>query len=197
MDERETLLGILENLTDKELKTFAFLLPDAIPRGKRDTVSRVDLAEVILQYYPENALDVVVEVLNKIPRKDLVSQLQVVQRRGVPRYDRTEEEREAAAAAAGKHKAPSKLVSQEQLMKLARKMGKNWKEIGILFLGMEMSRLEQFEEEYSKNMVMQIFSMLLDWRNREKNEATAHHLYNILNKEGVELDISAYAFLLE
>ncbi|XP_070791064.1 FAS-associated death domain protein-like isoform X2 [Pituophis catenifer annectens] len=193
MDERETLLGILENLTDKELKTFAFLLPDAIPRGKRDTVSRVDLAEVILQYYPENALDVVVEVLNKIPRKDLVSQLQVVQRRGVPRYDRTEEEREAAAAAA----APSKLVSQEQLMKLARKMGKNWKEIGILFLGMEMSRLEQFEEEYSKNMVMQIFSMLLDWRNREKNEATAHHLYNILNKEGVELDISAYAFLLE
>lgn len=82
-------------------------------------------------------------------------------------------------------------------MKLARKMGKNWKEIGILFLGMEMSRLEQFEEEHSKNMVMQIFSMLSDWRNREKNEATARHLYNILNQEGVELDISAYAFLLE
>lgn len=81
-------------------------------------------------------------------------------------------------------------------MKLARKMGKNWKEIGILYLGMEISRLEQFEEEHPKNMVMQIFSMLWYWRNREK-KATARHLYNILNQEGVELDFSAYAFLLE
>ncbi|XP_058026978.1 FAS-associated death domain protein-like [Ahaetulla prasina] len=192
MDERERLLGILEELPDKELKAFAFLLPDAIPRGKRNADSRVDLAKVLLQYYPENALDVLAEVLNKIPRKDLVLQLQGEPRRGGSRYPRTEEEREKAAAA-----APSKLVSQEQLMKLARKMGKNWKEIGILFLGMEMSRLEQFEEEHSKNMVMQIFSMLLDWRNREKNKATARHLYNILNQEGVELDVSAYAFLLE
>ncbi|KAG8129599.1 hypothetical protein E2320_016444 [Naja naja] len=190
MDERERVLRILEELTGEELKKFAFLLPDAIPHGKRDTDSRVNLANVILNYCPENALHVLVEVLNKIPRKDLALQLKGDLRPGAPRYDRTEE-REVAAA------APPKLVSQEQLMKLARKMGKNWKEIGILFLGMEISRLEQFEEEHSKNMAMQIFSMLWDWRNREKNKATAHNLYNILNQEGVELDLSAYAFLLE
>ncbi|ETE60235.1 Protein FADD, partial [Ophiophagus hannah] len=177
MDERERVLGILEELTGEELKKFAYLLPDAIPHGKRDTDSRVNLAKVILQYCPENALDVLVEVLNKIPKKDLVLHLKGDLRRGAP--------------------PPPKLVSQEQLMKLARKMGKNWKEIGILFLGMEISRLEQFEEEHSKNMTMQIFSMLCDWRNREKNKATACDLYNILNQEGVELDLSAYAFLLE
>lgn len=93
--------------------------------------------------------------------------------------------------------APPKLVSQEQLMRLARKMGKNWKEIGILFLRMDISRLEQFQEEHSKNVVMQIFSMLWAWRTREKDKATADRLYNILSQEGVELDSSAYAFLLE
>lgn len=98
MDERERLLGILEELEDKDLETFAFFLPDAIPRGKRNTDSRVDLAKVILQYYPENTLYVVVEVLNKIPRKDLASQLKDELRRGGPRYDRTEEQREVAAA---------------------------------------------------------------------------------------------------
>ncbi|XP_070596969.1 uncharacterized protein [Erythrolamprus reginae] len=230
MDERERLLTTLGELTDKELQTFAFLLPGAIPRGKRNTDSRVDLAEVILSYYAENALEVLVDVLNKIPRRDLVLKLQGRPRRGVPRCDGTEEAREVAAAAAAvvaglfnflsSHDpqespskvssasadpqnclppslgAPSKLLSQEQLMKVASKMGKNWKQIGIAYLGVEISRLEQFEEENPRNMVMQIFSMLWYWRNREKN-ATGCDLYNILNKKGVELDADAYNFLLE
>ncbi|KAM3845463.1 uncharacterized protein M6D78_003155 [Vipera latastei] len=193
MDERQKLLGVLEELSDKELKTFVFFLPDAIPGGKRDTDSRVDLAKLILRYYPERALDVLADVLNRVPRKDLVLQLQGEAKGRGSHRDGTEEEREAAAAAA----APPKLVSQEQLMKLARKMGKNWKEIGILFLRMDISRLEQFQEEHSKNIVMQIFSMLWAWRTREKDKATADRLYNILSQEGVELDSSAYAFLLE
>ncbi|XP_013910211.1 PREDICTED: uncharacterized protein LOC106539838 [Thamnophis sirtalis] len=203
MDERQRLLGILEELTDKELSAFVFLLPEAIPRAKRSTDSRVDLAEVILQHYPENAFDVLVEVLNKMPRRDLVLQLQGEPRRAASRHDRTEEEKEvvaapaAAAAAAPAAAAPPKLVSEGQLMKLAKKMGKNWQEIGIMFLDMEKSRLEQFEEENSKNMAMQIFSMLCHWRNREKNKATVHNLYNILSQEGVELDHSVYGFLLE
>ncbi|XP_070596970.1 uncharacterized protein [Erythrolamprus reginae] len=218
MDERERLLTTLGELTDKELQTFAFLLPGAIPRGKRNTDSRVDLAEVILSYYAENALEVLVDVLNKIPRRDLVLKLQGRPRRGVPRCDGTEEAREVAAAAAAvvaespskvssasadpqnclppSLGAPSKLLSQEQLMKVASKMGKNWKQIGIAYLGVEISRLEQFEEENPRNMVMQIFSMLWYWRNREKN-ATGCDLYNILNKKGVELDADAYNFLLE
>ncbi|KAM6473695.1 FAS-associated death domain protein-like isoform 1-T1 [Liasis olivaceus] len=191
MEQRHRLLRILEELTMDELPKFAFYLPATIPRGKRDTVSRVDLAEVILQYYPVEALDVTTEVLNKMPRKDLVSMLQD-ERRGVgPWGERTEEEREVAAA------APPKLVTQQQLMRLASKVGKNWKKIGILFLGMENSRLEQIEEENPKNVVMQVFRMLYDWKNREKDKATAGHLYNILNQEGVELDPSAYAFLIE
>ncbi|KAM6473696.1 FAS-associated death domain protein-like isoform 2-T2 [Liasis olivaceus] len=178
MEQRHRLLRILEELTMDELPKFAFYLPATIPRGKRDTVSRVDLAEVILQYYPVEALDVTTEVLNKMPRKDLVSMLQD-ERRGVGPW------------------APPKLVTQQQLMRLASKVGKNWKKIGILFLGMENSRLEQIEEENPKNVVMQVFRMLYDWKNREKDKATAGHLYNILNQEGVELDPSAYAFLIE
>ncbi|XP_007421384.1 FAS-associated death domain protein-like [Python bivittatus] len=192
MEQRHRLLRILEELTMDELPKFAFYLPATIPRGKRDTVSRVDLAEVILQYYPVEALDVTAEVLNKMPRRDLVSMLQG-ERSGVgPWGERTEEEREVAAAA-----APPKLVTQQQLMRLASKVGKNWKMIGILFLGMENSRLEQIEEENPKNIVMQVFRMLYDWKNREKDKATAGHLYNLLNQEGVELDPSTYAFLIE
>lgn len=103
MDERQKLLGVLEELSDKELKKFVFFLPDAIPGGKRDTDSRVDLAKLILRYYPERALDVLVDVLHRVPRKDLVLQLQGEAKARGPHRDGTEEEREAAAAA-GKHK---------------------------------------------------------------------------------------------
>ncbi|XP_063149936.1 FAS-associated death domain protein-like isoform X1 [Candoia aspera] len=191
MDERDRLLGILQELTNEELRLFAFYLPRDIPGGRRDTTSRVDLAEVVLRYYPEEALDVTAKVLNKMRRRDLALELEGQLRGAGPRAQRTEEEIEVAAA------APPKLVTQEQLMKLANEMGKNWKQIGISFLGMNVSRLEQIEEDHPRNMVMQVFSMLYEWKKHEKDKATAGHLHSILNQEGVGLDPSVYAFLIE
>lgn len=82
-------------------------------------------------------------------------------------------------------------------MKLARNMGRKWRQIGIEFLGVETTRLEQIEEENATNVVMRAFYMLLDWRNREGRTATTAKLYHLLNQEGVDLDQNVYAFLLE
>lgn len=88
-------------------------------------------------------------------------------------------------------------VSDKELMTLAKNMGKNWKQIGIEFLGVKTTRLEQIEEENQNNTAMRAFYVLADWRNRERERATAAQLYVILNQEGVPLDLDAYAFLLE
>ncbi|XP_063149937.1 uncharacterized protein LOC134490666 isoform X2 [Candoia aspera] len=98
MDERDRLLGILQELTNEELRLFAFYLPRDIPGGRRDTTSRVDLAEVVLRYYPEEALDVTAKVLNKMRRRDLALELEGQLRGAGPRAQRTEEEIEVAAA---------------------------------------------------------------------------------------------------
>lgn len=92
--------------------------------------------------------------------------------------------------------ASSRQVSDQELMKVANQMGKRWKQIGIQYLGIKKSHLEQIEEENPGNVPMRAFYMLVGWRNREKEKATASQLYHILNQDGVELDQEAYEFLL-
>ncbi|CAI5765471.1 apoptosis-associated speck containing a CARD [Podarcis lilfordi] len=200
---RERLLQILDDLTDEELRKFVFYLesiPDRsvrIPRRKLEKVSPVELAELFARYFPGEELEVAAYVLGKIPRKDLLRNLlrdvaggDRPSGRGTPAMEAPVDLVEAAP------EQPSQ-VSQQQLMKLARKLGRKWKTIAIEFLGVENSRLEQIEEENHKDMVMQAFYMLWDWRNREGGKATAANLYLILNQDGVNLDYDAYAFLRE
>ncbi|XP_034955734.1 apoptosis-associated speck-like protein containing a CARD [Zootoca vivipara] len=195
---RERLLQILEDLTAEEFRKFVFHLesiPDRsvrIPRGKLEKVSPVELAELLARYFPGKELEVAAHALGKIPRRDLLRDLGDVavgdrpSGRGTPVIDLVE----AAAV------QPS-CVSQQQLMKLARKLGRKWKTIAIEFLEVENSRLEQIEEENHKDVVMQAFYMLCEWRNREGGKATAANLYLILDQVGVNLDHDAYAFLRE
>ncbi|XP_053229275.1 uncharacterized protein LOC128406195 [Podarcis raffonei] len=200
---RERLLQILDDLTDEELRKFVFYLesiPDLsvrIPRRKLEKVSPVELAELLARYFPGKELEVAAHALGKIPRKDLLRNLprdvaggDRPSGRGTPAMEAPVDLVEAAPV------QPSQ-VSQQQLMKLARKLGRKWKTIAIEFLGVENSRLEQIEEENHKDMVMQAFYMLWDWRNREGGKATAANLYLILDQGGVNLDRDAYAFLRE
>nr|XP_028565152.1 uncharacterized protein LOC114586208 [Podarcis muralis] len=200
---REQLLQILDDLTDEEFRKFVFYLesiPDRsvrIPRRKLEKVSPVELAELLARYFPGKELEVAAHALGKIPRRDLLRNLlrdvaggDRQSGRGTPAMEAPIDLVEAAPV------QPSQ-VSQQQLMKLARKLGRKWKTIAIEFLGVENSRLEQIEEENHKNMVMQAFYMLWDWRNREGGKATAANLYLILDQDGVNLDHDAYAFLRE
>ncbi|XP_032998540.1 apoptosis-associated speck-like protein containing a CARD [Lacerta agilis] len=202
--EREQLLQILEDLTAEEFRKFVFHLesiPDRsvrIPRGKLEKVSPVELAELLARYFPGKELEVAAHALEKIPRRDILRDLL----RDVAVGDRPSgRETPAMEASVGLVEAApaqsSQVVSQQQLMKLARKLGRKWKTIAIEFLGVENSRLEQIEEENHKDVVMQAFYMLWEWRNREGGRATAANLYLILNQDGVNLDHDAYAFLRE
>ncbi|XP_062979180.1 uncharacterized protein LOC134396587 [Elgaria multicarinata webbii] len=204
MDVRERLLWALQELAQDEFDAFVFFL-DSIPRGKLHNVTRVTLAELLLRYFPDRALAVTAEVLEKIPRMDLLQQLRreaegaggIRERRGGGGGDAPREEAAAVARAPPAAPVQPRVVSDKELMKLSKNMGREWKIIGIEFLGMKNSLLEQIEEDNPKNMAMQAFYMLKNWRNREKGGATAVRLYDILSQEAVELGHDAYAFLIE
>uniref|UniRef100_A0A674IZS6 Pyrin domain-containing protein n=1 Tax=Terrapene triunguis TaxID=2587831 RepID=A0A674IZS6_9SAUR len=123
----EQLLHILDDLSVKEFEKFKFYLPHGgtaphIRRGKLDGASRIQVAELLMQTYPQEALDITNQVLRKIPRLDLVQG-------------------------------------------------------GQLQTGGETGNCA--------------FSMLLEWRKRAKQDATAIHLCTILSQDGVPLQPEA------
>ncbi|XP_054859864.1 uncharacterized protein LOC129346549 [Eublepharis macularius] len=187
-----TLLRVLDDLSSDELRAFAFYLPELpgqptrIPRGKLDNADRVQLAELLLKYYPGRELEVAAKVLYEVPRRDLLKKYLLQGQEGAPTMDASPEK----APAAGSHTQGQPLpvsekpreptsrmaslaettpaarrVSEKDLMKLARNLGKNWRAIGIEYLGVEASRLEQIEEENPGNAVMRNFYMLKSWKN--------------------------------
>ncbi|XP_042311683.1 uncharacterized protein LOC121924353 isoform X2 [Sceloporus undulatus] len=201
MEAGERLLRCLEELSAGELRTFLFYLGPVLPRGKLEPpCPPVRVAELLLKYEPQRALELAAGALGKVPRRDLLPLLLL--QRG---EERPEERRREPPFGGGGEAPPAapdfsgqtKRVSDSQLMKLARKMGKGWRQIGIEYLGIENSVLEQIEEENANNVVMRAYYMLRNWKNREKEGATAARLYFILHQEEVQLDSDAYAFLLE
>lgn len=94
----ERLLGLLNELTEAELPVFVFHLSGrGIPRGKLSGATRVQLAELLMQFHPGQALDVAAEALAKIPKWDLLEER--LPRRGPE--ERPPDAAAAAAAAAG------------------------------------------------------------------------------------------------
>ncbi|KAJ7317699.1 hypothetical protein JRQ81_003861 [Phrynocephalus forsythii] len=198
MDVRGRVLRTLEELREGEILTFCYFLNDTIPRGKLEGASSVKLADLLFRYCPDTVLEVTAEILEKIPRRDLLPGLRGA-REGAGGLGRraTLRMEEAPAAAPGPNfEAPPRQVSDQELMKVANHMGKRWKQIGIQYLGIKKSHLEQIEEENPGNVPMRAFYTLVGWRNHEKEKATASQLYHILNQDGVELDQEAYGFLL-
>ncbi|XP_032642689.1 uncharacterized protein LOC116828501 [Chelonoidis abingdonii] len=191
MDTREQLLHILDDLSKEEFEKFKFYLSHVgtaphIGRGKLDGTSPTQVAELLMQRYPQEALDIIHQVLHKIPRLDLVqgSQLQTGGETGNSGNDANHSEAANSGAGAREPQAHGKqsLVSEQQLMKLAGKMGKTWRQIGIEFLGLENHVLEQIEENNPGDTKQRAFSMLLEWRKRAKQDATAINLCSILSQ---------------
>ncbi|XP_053868224.1 uncharacterized protein LOC128827986 [Malaclemys terrapin pileata] len=188
----EQLLRILDDLSMKDFEKFKFYLPHGgtaphIRRGKLDGASRIQVAELLMQTYPQEALDITNQVLRKIPRLDLVQggQLQTGGETGNSGDDANHSE------AANSRAERQSLVSEQQLMKLAGKMGKTWRQIGIEFLGLENHCLEQIEENNPGDTKLRAFSMLLEWRKRAKQDATVIHLCTILSQDDVPLQPEA------
>lgn len=82
-------------------------------------------------------------------------------------------------------------------MQVARGIGRSWREIGILALGIRSVKLEQIEEEYPHNHVERVFAMLRYWSICQKKNATAAHLHSLLSQDDWALPPESIDFLLE
>ncbi|XP_060750014.1 uncharacterized protein zgc:174906 [Tachysurus vachellii] len=92
-----------------------------------------------------------------------------------------------------KVKKRDRTVTEKQLMKVARYIGANWKEVGRVALEIPSIRLEQIVEENPHNLKEQVFCMLRLWSMRERHNASATRLHELLRQE----EIGSIDFLLE
>ncbi|KAM9259202.1 uncharacterized protein RDI95_014994 [Morus bassanus] len=204
-DERRTLLALQQELTEEQFQTLKYLLADKVPAGLLRPATRPDVGDILLQRFPGRALRVAADALREIPRLDLIQRYRLPGAEEEEEEEEEEEtpgERGAAGgssapsacgAAAGPASQPAasslplpaassrpsarpRRLTESDLMKVARGLGKEWQEVGIACLGLERSRLDQIREDNPGNVVLQIFQMLLDWQRREKQEATASRL---------------------
>uniref|UniRef100_A0A3Q3LBM6 Zgc:174906 n=1 Tax=Mastacembelus armatus TaxID=205130 RepID=A0A3Q3LBM6_9TELE len=87
-------------------------------------------------------------------------------------------------------------VTEKQLMKVARAIGRRWREIGRLALDIPSVKLEQFEEDHSQH-VERVFAMLRHWQTCQREKATAARLHSLLSQEDWALPSESIDFLLE
>ncbi|XP_063163945.1 THO complex subunit 1-like [Candoia aspera] len=72
------------------------------------------------------------------------------------------------------------VLTDQQLMILAMKMGKDWKVIGIGCLKLSIEDIQQIEAK-EEDVNMYKCMMLRKWRDSEQNNGTARSLYECLN----------------
>ncbi|XP_023663049.1 uncharacterized protein [Paramormyrops kingsleyae] len=77
-------------------------------------------------------------------------------------------------------------VTDQQLMMVAKKMGKEWQQVAILYLGLNLQDLEKLPDE---DLTMRKFKMLDLWRRKVKGGASASLLHEALNKEDVPNEV--------
>ncbi|XP_053704765.1 uncharacterized protein zgc:174906 [Synchiropus splendidus] len=96
----------------------------------------------------------------------------------------------------GHAERPPGLVTEKQLMMVARVLGRSWKAIGRQALEIPTVKLEQVEEDHQTH-VERVFAMLRIWQSCQRDQATAAHLHFLLSQEDCALPADAIHFLLE
>ncbi|XP_064155602.1 uncharacterized protein zgc:174906 [Anguilla rostrata] len=96
-----------------------------------------------------------------------------------------------------KREAGSELVTEKQMMLVARCLGRDWKQLGRVALGVSTVRLEQIEEENPRNHAERVFAMLRAWRDRERWTATAARLHALLSVDECGPPPESVDFLLD
>ncbi|XP_074537894.1 uncharacterized protein LOC141799531 [Halichoeres trimaculatus] len=113
-----------------------------------------------------------------------------------PRKRKSVPDVEVAVASKQINRYGSDLVTEKQLMTLARTIGKSWREIGRLALDISSVKLEQIEEDHSQH-VERVFAMLRHWRTRQREKATAAHLHSLLSQDDWALPPEDIDFLVK
>ena len=89
------------------------------------------------------------------------------------------------------------LVTEKQLMTVARAVGQSWREVAIMVLEVPSVKLEQIIADNPNSQVNQVFAALRYWRNIQGTKATASHLHSLLSQPDLALSQDAFKFLLE
>ncbi|XP_062438997.1 uncharacterized protein LOC134144234 [Rhea pennata] len=79
------------------------------------------------------------------------------------------------------------LLTDQQLMAIAKRFGREWKEIAIECLQLEMKDIHQIQAK-EEEVNIHKFLMLSKWRDREQSNGTAQSLYDSL-KDKVSYDV--------
>ncbi|XP_005986192.1 uncharacterized protein ZGC:174906 [Latimeria chalumnae] len=219
--EEQKLLKILEELDAADLKKFTFHLQNLegesrVPRGRLENKTPIDLPSILVGYYGSRALEVTKQVLGRIPRRDLVERLYSMggcnrdpkEKTCIEEENQTPVKRKAETEEGGADASPMEnhsrvkksaepLVTDQQLMKLAKNMDRDWKQIGIQFLKLSKTDLDQCEENNRNNLKLQVFDMLKIWAKREKEKATPANLHRILSQEEVPIQSDYIDFLIQ
>lgn len=88
------------------------------------------------------------------------------------------------------------MVTEKQLMIVAKGLGSSWREIGRLALGITNVTLEQIEED-KRTYTERVFAMLYYWRNQKREEATAANLHSLLSQKVLAVPPESIECLLE
>ncbi|XP_072305993.1 uncharacterized protein [Eucyclogobius newberryi] len=89
------------------------------------------------------------------------------------------------------------LVTEKQLMSVARAIGQSWREVAIIALDIPSVKLEQIVADNPNCQVNQVFTALRHWRNVQGNNATAGSLHSLLSQQHLALPQEAFNFLLD
>lgn len=89
------------------------------------------------------------------------------------------------------------LVTEKQLMTVARAVGQSWREVAIMALEVPSVKLEQIVADNPNCQVLQVFAALCYWRNIQGNRATASCLHSLLSQPDLALSQEALIFLLK
>ncbi|XP_065137768.1 NACHT, LRR and PYD domains-containing protein 1a isoform X1 [Paramisgurnus dabryanus] len=88
-------------------------------------------------------------------------------------------------------------LTDQQLMQVAKRMGKEWKIVAISYLGFSKQDLEEIESAKDEDVIMLKFNMLERWRRRQpKGKAGIQELYECL-KDNDDVPNEVIAVLTE
>ncbi|NXL12774.1 CRADD protein, partial [Mesembrinibis cayennensis] len=189
------LLGVQQALTEEQFQTLKFLLEERLPLAQLRPATRPELCSLLLQRFPGRALRLTARLLRQIGRPDLVRLYRLPDAEEAIAEEKGNADGPSAPAGCGEEagcpsvppplaspppSARPRRLTENELIQIAKKLGKEWQEVGIGCLGLERSRLDQIREDNPQNVVMQSFEMLREWQQRQRQEATAPRLHACL-----------------
>lgn len=86
------------------------------------------------------------------------------------------------------------LLTDDQLITLAGKLGKDWISIGICNLELDRSDIDDIQKK-EENVAICKFRMLKKWQDKELSNATVQNLYNCLKNVSAEVQDVLEGFL--